>query len=209
MTLLVDSQITELCRFPDTAMISPFSPISRSDATPSLQGPSWGLSSAGYDIRLGNRWKLPAPDFLQVPHQTSRLSSAAREKNTALDPNSEDTYYTVSAEQWLLQPGGFVLAVTPERFKMPNNVLGLCTGKSTLARFGILVFVTPLEPSWEGYLTLEIVNLGKRPVNLQSGIGICQLNFFRTDEVPHKSYLARNGKYMLQGSEPVAARITD
>lgn len=104
-------------------------------------------------------------------------------------------------------PGKFTLAVSMESFKIPDDVLGSCMGKSTLARMGIAVIVTPLEPGWEGYLTLEIFNAGSNPVVLHAGMGICQINFHQTRETPHKSYMSRSGKYQDQPNAPVMARV--
>lgn len=203
MSLLVDFEITQLCQFADTAMIAPFSPISQTVCKPGFKGPSWGLSSTGYDIRLSDKWLIPHPDMPKdIVHATCVPD---QEDLKTIEPAF--AYQEVVNPRFLLKPKEFVLAVTIERFKMPKNVMGLCTGKSTLARQGLIVFVTPLEVNWEGYLTLELFNAGSHAIDLTAGIGICQLNFFRTNETPHKNYLSRSGKYQNQPNKPVAARV--
>ena len=199
MSLLSDTEIVNRCKFVDSAMIRPFSPISRTDCAPGKVGPSYGLSSTGYDIRLSNKWKIPRPENFGMVYQTSR------DKDEVSDPNAIISLEDRTVDAFLLMPGEFVLAVSLEHFKMPNDVMGLCTGKSTLARMGLMVLVTPLEVGWEGYLTLEMFNAGHQPINLTAGIGICQINFFKTEEPPHKSYMHRSGKYQGQKAEPVAA----
>jgi dCTP deaminase len=199
MSLLSDTEIVNRCKFVDAAMIRPFSPISRTDCAPGFVGPSWGLSSTGYDIRLSDKWKIPRKENFGMVYQTSR------KETVKFDPNSVITLEDRVANEFLLMPGEFVLAVSHEHFKMPCDVMGLCTGKSTLARMGLIVLVTPLEVGWEGYLTLEMFNAGHQPINLTAGIGICQINFFKTEEPPHKSYMHRSGKYMHQLATPVEA----
>lgn len=217
MSLLSDKQITHLCQHHE--MITPFSPISRTDIAPGLIGPSYGLSSTGYDIRLSDKWMTPVyeDESFNSTSMLGLLLSGVAAKETAyttyrkaddpIDPNLNVPMREVTADIVVLRPGEFALAVSIEHFKMPADTMGICTGKSTLARMGLIVLVTPLECGWEGYLTLELFNAGAYPIHLHSGIGICQINFFKTDEVPHKSYMHRSGKYQGQKAHPVAARL--
>lgn len=205
MSLLSDTEITHLCQH--HAMIAPFSPISRTDIAPGLVGPSYGLSSTGYDIRLSDKWSRVKDDFASGYYPPDYVYQTSRKANVASDPNSSIDMMDTVSENYLLQPGSFVLAVSHEKFTMPPDVMGICTGKSTLARMGLIVLVTPLEAGWEGYLTLELFNAGPLPIDLKAGIGICQINFFKANEVPHKSYMNRSGKYMHQKDAPVAARL--
>lgn len=143
---------------------------------------SYGLSSYGYDIRLANDFKVP-----------SSLTDV-------LDPKAvgEDTFTTVQAGTFDLAPGTFVLGRTVEYFCIPPDVLTLCTGKSSYARCGVMVNVTPFEPGWEGYATLCITNVGARPVRLYAGEGIAQVIFFQSDEPCEVSYADKKGKYQAQ-----------
>lgn len=215
MSLLSDTAITHLSQHHE--MITPFSPISRTDIAPGLVGPSWGLSSTGYDIRLSNKWMAPKDnDALNPSDLLSALLGGIGDelpvyktfrKEGDPDPNVNIAMKESTVDRVTLPPGKFILAVSMERFKMPSSIMGICTGKSTLARMGLIVLVTPLECGWEGFLTLELFNAGPLPIQLHSGIGICQINFFKTDEVPHKSYMHRSGKYQGQTNSPVAARL--
>lgn len=150
---------------------------------------SYGLSSAGYDVRLGSTFLVP------------RLQAA--------DPHAEQRYDTIDhdlgAPLWLAA-GHYVLGVTVERFAMPSNVVGVAVGKSTYARLGVIVNVTPLEPGWCGFLTLEIHNASQRPVMLWPGEGIAQIMFHHISE-PDVSYADRAGKYQNQPAVPVPARV--
>ena len=104
----------------------------------------------------------------------------------------------------ILPPHSFVLGHSEERIQVPSDVSITCMGKSTIARAGIIVTVTPLEAAWEGFITLEITNTTGIPVKLETGIGITQLQFFQSDEQCEVSYADRGGKYQNQGKEPVA-----
>lgn len=150
---------------------------------------SYGLSSAGYDVRLGNTFLAPQ---LQ-----------------ATDPHAEQRYDTIDhdlgAPLWL-PAGHYVLGVTVERFAMPSNVVGVAVGKSTYARLGVIVNITPLEPGWCGYLTLEIHNASPRPVMVWPGEGIAQIMFHEISE-PDVSYADRAGKYQDQPAQPVPAKV--
>jgi dCTP deaminase len=157
-----------------------------------VRGPviSYGLSSYGYDIRLAGEFKVPAGD------------------GGILDPKALDagTFTDLNAESLDLLPHTFVLGRTVEYFRIPPNVLTLCVGKSSYARCGVLVNVTPFEPGWQGYATLCIANIGARPVRLYAGEGIAQVLFFESDDRCEITYADRKGKYQAQ-EEITTARL--
>jgi len=145
---------------------------------------SYGLSSYGYDICVSDRFKV----FTNV-------------HNAIVDPKSftDDTHVDIHSEESLiLPPNSFALAFSVECFDIPRNVLTLCIGKSTYARCGVIVNVTPLEPEWKGVLTIEISNTTPLPVKIYSNEGIAQLLFLEAKEVCNISYADRLGKYMKQ-----------
>jgi dCTP deaminase len=144
---------------------------------------SFGLSSYGYDIRVAPDFKV----FTNVHH-------------VVVDPKNFDdrSFVDVHAQECIIPPNSFALARTEEYFRIPRDVLVVCVGKSTYARCGIIVNVTPLEPTWEGYLTLEISNTTPLPAKIYAGEGIAQLLFFEGDEEPLVAYADREGKYMRQ-----------
>jgi dCTP deaminase len=143
---------------------------------------SFGVSSYGYDIRLADEFKVLA------------------EGGGVLDPKAPlpGTFADLKAGSCDLQPHTFVLGRTVEYFRIPPNVLTLCVGKSSYARCGVVVNVTPFEPEWEGYATLCIANIGARPVRLHAGEGIAQVLFFESDEPCEVTYADRYGKYQAQ-----------
>ncbi len=161
----------------EQGMIEPFEPAQ-------VRGPviSYGLSSYGYDIRLAHAFRVPA------------------KAGGLLDPKdiAVDAFVEVQADVLDLEPQTFVLGRTVEYFRIPLQVLTLCTGKSSYARCGVLVNVTPFEPGWEGYATLCIANVGPRPVRLYAGEGIGQVLFFESDEPCEVSYADKKGKYQAQ-----------
>lgn len=143
---------------------------------------SYGLSSYGYDVRVGRRFKI-----------FHNLNS------TLIDPKAFDPRSFVDHEgDCIIPPNSFVLAETVERFKMPRNALAVCVGKSTYARCGIIVNVTPIEPEWEGVITIEISNTTPLPAKIYADEGIAQLLFFLGDQVCETSYADRKGKYQNQ-----------
>ena len=144
---------------------------------------SFGLSSYGYDIRVADEFKV----FTNI-------------NNTVIDPKSFDprSFVDVKTEVCIVPPNSFALARTIEYFRIPRDVLTVCLGKSTYARCGIIVNVTPLEPGWAGYLTIEISNTTPLPAKIYSNEGIAQLLFFAGDQVCETSYADRRGKYMDQ-----------
>ena len=160
------------------AMIKPFSEKLISNGKI-----SYGLSSYGYDIRVANKFKV----FTNI-------------NSTIVDPKNfdEKSFRHFTANECIIPPNSFALAQSIERFKIPRNVLTICIGKSTYARCGIIVNVTPFEPEWEGYATLEISNTTPLPAKIYAGEGIAQVIFFESDEECMVSYKDRNGKYNKQ-----------
>lgn len=144
---------------------------------------SYGVSSYGYDVRCANEFKI----------FTNINTSIVDPKN--FDPNS---FVDVVSDVCIIPPNSFALARTVEYFKIPRNVLTICLGKSTYARCGIIVNVTPLEPEWEGHVTLEFSNTTPLPAKIYANEGVAQMLFFEADEVCETSYLDRKGKYQGQ-----------
>lgn len=154
---------------------------------------SFGVSSYGYDLRLGN--------IFRVLKSNDPLGE--------LDPKNvkDSLFQTVKTDDFLVvPPHGLVLAQTLEYFKIPRDILTICFGKSTYARCGLLVNVTPFEPEWEGNATISISNLTSLPVRLYAGEGVAQLLFLKSDEVCAVSYKDKNGKYQAT-IEPTAAKV--
>jgi dCTP deaminase len=146
---------------------------------------SYGTSSYGYDIRVANEFKI----FTNV------FSAVVDPKN--FDPRSMVDYV---GDICVVPPNSFALARTIEYFRIPKNVLTICLGKSTYARCGIIVNVTPFEPEWEGYVTLEISNTTPLPARIYSNEGIAQVLFFEGDEPCDVTYAMKKGKYQGQQS---------
>ena len=144
---------------------------------------SYGTSSYGYDVRCSNKFKL----------FTNLNSTIVDPKN--FDP---DSFVDVEGEHCIIPPNSFALASTVEYFRIPRNVLTVCVGKSTYARCGIIVNVTPFEPEWEGHVTLEFSNTTPLPAKIYANEGIAQVLFFESDEVCQTSYKDREGKYQGQ-----------
>ncbi|HEY8484399.1 MAG TPA: dCTP deaminase [Longimicrobiales bacterium] len=159
-------------------MIEPFEPRQVREGVV-----SYGLSSFGYDIRVADEFKV----FTNV------YGAIVDPKN--FDPRS---FVDIRGDCCIVPPNSFALARTLERFRIPEDVLAICVGKSTYARCGIVVNVTPLEPGWCGYLTLEISNTTPLPAKIYAGEGIAQLIFLQGDEVPEVTYAQRQGKYQNQ-----------
>lgn len=144
---------------------------------------SYGLSSYGYDLRVADEFKI----FTNV------YSSIVDPKNF-----KADSFVDVKGDICIIPPNSFALARSVEYFKIPRNVLTICLGKSTYARCGIIVNVTPFEPEWEGFVTLEISNTTPLPAKIYSNEGLAQVIFFKADVECDVSYKDRNGKYMKQ-----------
>ncbi len=144
---------------------------------------SYGLSSYGYDIRVADEFKV----FTNI-------------NSTVVDPKNFDarSFVDVRADVCIIPPNSFALAKTIEYFRIPRNVLTVCVGKSTYARCGLIVNVTPFEPEWEGYVTLEISNTTPLPAKVYANEGISQVLFFESDEDCEVSYKDKAGKYQKQ-----------
>jgi dCTP deaminase len=144
---------------------------------------SYGLSSYGYDIRVADEFKV----FTNI-------------NSTVVDPKNFDSrsFVDVKADVCIIPPNSFALAKTVEYFRIPRDVLTVCVGKSTYARCGLIVNVTPFEPEWEGYVTLEISNTTPLPAKVYANEGISQVLFFQSDEMCEVSYADKKGKYQRQ-----------
>jgi len=178
MSIKSDRWITKMAR--EHGMITPFEPRQvRKDRTVI----SYGVSSYGYDVRVADEYRI----FTNV-------------NNTVIDPKNFDpnSFVNFKGDVCIVPPNSFALAHTVEYFKIPRNVLTVCLGKSTYARCGIIVNVTPLEPEWEGIVTLEISNSTPLPAKIYSNEGLAQFLFFESDEECEVSYRDKGGKYMGQ-----------
>lgn len=162
----------------NSKMISPFE-----DKQISKKKISYGLSSYGYDIRVTDEYKI----FTNI-------------NNSIIDPKKfdENSFVNFKGDVCIVPANSFALARSVEYFKIPRNVLTICLGKSTYARCGIIVNVTPFEPEWEGHVTLEISNTTPLPAKIYSNEGLCQVLFFESDEECETSYKDKKGKYQNQ-----------
>jgi deoxycytidine triphosphate deaminase len=176
MSVQSDKWIKQMAK--DHKMISPFEDKQvRGDKI------SFGVSSYGYDARVSNEFKI----FTNV-------------NSEIVDPKNfkPTNFVTKKSSECIIPPNSFVLASTIEYFKVPKNILVICLGKSTYARCGIIVNVTPLEPGWEGHVTLEFSNTTPLPAKIYANEGAAQFVFLKGSEVPETTYADRNGKYMGQ-----------
>ena len=170
-------------RLADQGMIEPFvgKQVRTTDTGEKIV--SYGLSSYGYDLRVSNEFKV----FTNV-------------YNSMVDPKcfTEDSFVDICADECIIPANSFALARSVEYFRIPRNILTICLGKSTYARCGIIVNVTPFEPEWEGHVTIEISNTTPLPAKIYANEGIAQVIFFEAAEECSLSYADRNGKYMGQ-----------
>ncbi len=178
MSIKSDRWITEMAQ--KHGMIEPFAENQVREGVI-----SYGVSSYGYDIRVSDEFKI--------------FTSATGEL-TVVDPKNFDpkAFKDFKGNECIIPPNSFALSRTIEYFRIPRNVLTICLGKSTYARCGIIVNVTPFEPEWEGYVTLEISNTTPLPAKIYANEGIAQVLFFEGDEDPLVSYRDRKGKYQGQ-----------
>ena len=169
-------------------MIDPFE-----ESQISLDTISYGVSSYGYDLRLDT-----------VFHVYKGSGS------DLVDPKAEDkmSFEKIEGRSCLVPPGSFLLAKSFEYFRIPRSVLTICTGKSTYARCGLFVNVTPFEPEWEGFVTMSISNPGISPIKIYAGEGVAQVIFLGADDICQTSYADRKGKYQSQG-EIVHAKVVE
>ncbi|MCA9810106.1 MAG: dCTP deaminase [Candidatus Dadabacteria bacterium] len=144
---------------------------------------SYGVSAYGYDIRVSDEFKVFTNVF-----------------NSVVDPKNFDdkSFVEIKADHCMIPPNSFALARTVEYFRIPRSTITLCVGKSTYARCGIIVNVTPFEPEWEGFVTLEISNTTPLPAKIYANEGIAQVLFFEADEMCEVSYADKKGKYQKQ-----------
>jgi len=159
-------------------MIEPFADTQVKDG-----GVSYGLSSYGYDIRISDEFKI----FTNI-------------NTTVVDPKrfDENAFVDFRGDVCIIPPNSFALGRSVEYFRIPRTVMTICVGKSTYARCGIITNVTPFEPEWEGFITLEISNTTPLPAKVYANEGIAQVLFFESDEVCEISYADRKGKYQAQ-----------
>ena len=176
MTVLSDRWIKKMSK--SKGMIKPF--VDKQNRRGKV---SFGLSSYGYDARVSNEFKI----FTNV-------------NSEIVDPKNfkPSNFVTKKVTECIIPPNSFVLASTVEYFKIPEDVLVVCLGKSTYARCGIIVNVTPLEPGWEGHVTLEFSNTTPLPAKIYANEGVAQFIFLKGNEKPKVSYSDRKGKYMGQ-----------
>ena len=176
MTIMSDNWIKKMALEHD--MIDPFIDGQKKDGTI-----SYGVSSYGYDARVSNEFKV----FTNVD-------------SVIVDPKNfnEKGFVDRTGDECINPPNSFALARTVEYFKIPKDVLVICLGKSTYARCGIIVNVTPLEPEWEGHVTLEFSNTTPLPAKIYANEGACQFLFYKGEAPPAVTYKDRKGKYMKQ-----------
>jgi len=176
MSIKADRWIKEMAL--SHGMISPFEEKQKRDNVI-----SYGVSSYGYDVRIADEFKIFTNVF-----------------NSIVDPKHFDpkSFVDFRGEVCIIPPNSFALGRTVEYFKIPRNVMTICVGKSTYARCGIITNVTPLEPGWEGHVTLEISNTTPLPARIYANEGIAQILFFESDEQCLVSYADKKGKYQAQ-----------
>jgi len=164
-------------------MIEPFAEAQVRHAADGSRVISYGISSYGYDLRVSDEFKV----FTNV-------------YNSLVDPKAFDerSFVDIKGDVCIVPPNSFALARSVEYFRIPRNVLTICLGKSTYARCGIIVNVTPFEPEWEGHVTLEISNTTPLPAKIYANEGLAQVLFLEANEVCDVSYADRGGKYMKQ-----------
>ncbi len=181
MSIKSDKWIKKMSK--EVEMINPFSENQIRVDENGVKLISYGVSSYGYDVRCSDEFKV-----------FTNINSAI------VDPKSfdEKSFVDITSDVCVIPPNSFALARTVEYFKIPRNVLTICLGKSTYARCGIIVNVTPLEPEWEGHVTLEFSNTTNLPAKIYAGEGVAQMLFFESDELCETSYKDRGGKYQGQ-----------
>ena len=181
MPVMSDIWIKEMSQ--KEGMIDPFIDSLQKENIKKEGAISYGVSSYGYDARVSNEFKI----FTNVD-------------SAIVDPKnfSNQSFVTRKTDVCIIPPNSFVLASTVEYFKIPRDVLVICVGKSTYARCGIIVNVTPLEPEWEGHVTLEFSNTTPLPAKIYAGEGACQFIFLKSEQICQTSYKDRSGKYMKQ-----------
>jgi dCTP deaminase len=185
MPVKPDHWIIRMAR--EQELIRPFSEVQVK------KGISFGVSSYGYDISLANEFKIPDFGSLQE-----------------IDPKNASSvhFQDLVADSVLIPPNSYLLARSREYFKIPRDILTICLGKSTYARSGVIVNVTPFEPEWEGYATMSLANTAPLPVRLYANEGIAQVIFLQADEVCQVSYQDKQGKYQAQKEITISRAIS-
>ncbi|MFQ5499261.1 MAG: dCTP deaminase [Candidatus Zixiibacteriota bacterium] len=175
MSVMSDQWIIRMSR--EKRMIEPFSPEQV------RKGISYGVSSYGYDISLADEFRLLNPDETDL-----------------IDPKTitDQQFKTIKTNSLVLPANTFALCRSREYFRIPRDILTVCFGKSTYARCGVVVNITPFEPEWEGFATISLSNTAPRPVRVYASEGIAQLLFIRADEICAQSYKDKKGKYQAQ-----------
>lgn len=206
--VLSDSQILNLANKHD--MIMPFYATSVNRNEDGTKVTSFGLSSYGYDIRLGRNFVFFRGEENKLINYTRKGVESSfiieSKPSTVIDPNNFDDSLVVQlddVDSVIIPPKTFFLGVSAEYMRIPRNVKVICDSKSTNARSGLVFFVTPLEPEWEGYITLEFFNSTDSLMKLTPGMGISQLSFMASSDVCSVSYADRKGKYNHQGNQPI------
>jgi dCTP deaminase len=181
MSILSDKEIRRLAV--EQHMIDPFVERQVRELENGQRAISYGLSSYGYDLRVADEFKVFTNVF-----------------NTVVDPKNFDakSFVDLQTDVCIVPPNSFALARSVEYFRIPRDILTICLGKSTYARCGIIVNVTPFEPEWEGHVTLEISNTTPLPAKIYAKEGLAQVLFFRANEVCETSYNDRKGRYQKQ-----------
>lgn len=219
MPIKSDKWIKRMSCDETSPLISPFisSSVDKNSFGESI--PSYGLSSYGYDVRLGRNFKVFKNDgnddrTYQVVYTRGStlhcydIPSTSRIVDLRTFDQGDKLYVEVNdVDSIVLHPGGFMLAHVEEWINVPRNVSVTAMGKSTIARTGAIVTVTPLEAGWSGITTLEISNPTRLPIKFYAGDGICQMQFHESDEDCLVSYADRDGKYQNQGKEAVTPRF--
>ena len=194
MAILVDWQIRNYVN--SCKLLDPFS-----EAVQDGGVISYGLSHAGYDLRLGGtvlifkntHWRRISPKFAREPG----FVEAVFDKFENLQPGCAV----------VVPPNSYILGYSLEYIRMPSDLKGRCVGKSSLARCGVLANTTPIEPGWHGHLTIEIANVTPCPVEIYVGEGVCQLELETLAGTPECDYAQKGGKYQGQGAEPVIGKV--
>lgn len=218
MSVLVDWQIRELSidvegergLLPNGMLYNPREPL----LAPFSEGVSddgvisYGLTSCGYDLRLGNKAMIFKSTYAEmIDPKVMRRTRIEREYYFK---RLFDTLDDLRAgERLILPPHSYLLAFSHEMIRMPRYVVGTCVGKSTYARCGVIVNTTPLEPGWHGHLTIEIGNLTGNQIALYVMEGICQMRLDTLNATVEKDYAEKDGKYQNQAAEPVPARVKE
>jgi dCTP deaminase len=187
VSIQADTWIRQMAR--EKQMITPFVDAQVKVMPNGQKAISYGVSSYGYDLRIANEFKV----FTNV-------------NNAVVDPKNfdENAFVSITTDVCIVPPNSFALARSIEYFKIPRNVITICLGKSSYARCGIIVNVTPFEPEWEGHVTIEISNTTPLPARIYANEGIAQVLFFEAEKECETSYADRNGKYMKQTGITIA-----